>query len=100
MKRVSLGGRVLDLVGLLLLIAGAGLFVRAWIGFRNLPSYERDPGGDVFATVAMADGLRKLGGVGVASMLLGVGVFVVAWWVAGRGEDDDGDRPGTPSAGA
>ena len=85
MKDVARIGRILDLAGLILFLGGAGCYVRAWFGFRSLPEYVRDPGGELWATVRIADGYWRLEKIGVALMLAGVAVFVVAWWKARRG---------------
>lgn len=77
-------GRVLDGVGLVLFLAGGGVFVRAWLGFRQLPAFERRADDPPMAAVQLADGFLRLQRIGVGLMLLGVGVFVFAWWVARR----------------
>jgi hypothetical protein len=84
LKRVSVLGRVIDLAGLTLLVGGGTLWARAWLGFRSLPDYRRDPGGEVWATVQIADGYGRLQTIGVGLMILGIAVFVAAWWFAGR----------------
>ena len=89
-KRVSRIGRVFDLVGLLLLLGGAAVCARAWFGFRSVPDYQREPGGELWATVQLADGFWRLQRIGVGLMLAGLGVFIAAWWFAGRGAG----RPG------
>ena len=75
-------GRVLDLVGLLLFLVGGAVYARAWVGFHTVPDFERPEHGPVMAATQYADGFRVMGRWGVAVMIVGVGVFVTAWWVA------------------
>jgi len=79
-------GRVLDLAGLLLFLAGGLVYGRAWIGFQGVPDFERPEHGSIMAAVEFADGFRRMERWGVAVMILGVGVFVTAWWVARRAQ--------------
>jgi len=88
-KRVSRAGRIIDLVGLALLLGGAGFCLRAWIGFQSVPDYGRGAGGQVWETVQLADEFSRLQAIGVGLMLAGVGVFVAAWWFAGRTRNAD-----------
>jgi hypothetical protein len=92
-KRVSTLGRVIDLAGLALLLGGGALCARAWLGFRGLPDYQREPGGEVWATVQIADGYWRLQGIGVSLMVAGVAVFVAAWWFGGRGASSADPEP-------
>ncbi len=84
MRDVPLIGRVLDALGLLVFLAGAGVFVRAWLGFRSVP--EVAPGLDdgPWAALAYADSFRRLQWIGVGVMAAGVALFVLAWWIARR----------------
>jgi len=84
MKRVSPLGRLIDLAGLALLLGGGSLCAWAWLGFRSVPDYQREPGEEVWATVQLADGYGRLQMIGVGLMAAGVAVFVAAWWFAGR----------------
>jgi hypothetical protein len=84
MQSVSRVGRMLDLVGLLLFAAGVAVFARAWIGFRSVPDMQPSPDGPAWAAVQVADGYLRLQRVGAGLMLVGVAVFVTAWWVARR----------------
>jgi len=77
-------GRVLDVIGLLIFLAGGGLFARSWAGFRSVPDFQRAPGDVPMAAVAHADGFLRLQHIGVGLMLIGVGVFGLAWWMARR----------------
>lgn len=84
MRSVPRVGRVLDLLGLLLFSGGGGLFAWAWSGFLAVSDYQASPDDPPWAAVRMADGYWRLQKMGVALMLAGVGVFVLAWWTARR----------------
>lgn len=84
MKTVPRIGRILDLVGLLLFLGGAAVFVWAWVGFQGIPGYELPAGAGPWATVRAADGYWRLQKVGTGLMVAGIGVFGLAWWVARR----------------
>jgi hypothetical protein len=75
-------GRILDLVGLLFLLAGGGLVGRAWVGFREVQGFVPPPDAPAMAAVAYADRFWRLQKVGAALMALGLAVFLMAWWVA------------------
>lgn len=77
-------GRLLDLAGLLLFLGGGGTFAWAWIGFRGVQDYVPPPDAPAWAAVAVADGYLRVQWVGAALMVAGLGVFVLAWWVARR----------------
>ena len=72
---------MLDVIGLLFLLVGAGLVVRAWAGFRGIRASapSLDP---AVSAVEVADGFWGIQKVGVALILVGLAVFVGAWWVA------------------
>lgn len=82
MTRVPRIGRVLDVVGLLFLVAGAALVGRAWVGFREVQAFVPPPDAPAMAAVAFADEFWRMQKLGVALMVVGVGVFVAAWWIA------------------
>lgn len=84
MDRVPRAGRILDLAGLLLLLVGAAMFARAWIGFEEVRHFETTAADLPWAATRLANGYLRLQRAGGAAMLAGVAVFVVAWWVAGR----------------
>ena len=44
-------GRVLDLVGLLVFLSGAGMSARAWAGFEEVRAYQAEPGDELFAAL-------------------------------------------------
>ena len=77
-------GRALDLLGLLLFLAGAALYVRSWLGLRSMEEFERAPGDPVFAAVEYADGLARTGRIGFGLMAAGAVVAVIAAVVARR----------------
>ena len=77
-------GRVLDLIGLLLFLAGAVLYVRSWIGLRGMDDFRRAQDAPAFAAVEHADALARLGRVGFAVMAAGAVVAVIAALVAWR----------------
>ena len=83
-RAVSRLGRALDLTGALLFLAGGGVLVRAWLGFRDVGGYQPLPEDGAWAAVQLADQYWRLQKVGTAMMLAGIAVFVGAWWVAGR----------------
>lgn len=84
MKPVPRIGRVLDVVGLLLFLVGAALYVRAWIGFGTVPSFVPPTDAGPWAAVAVANRFWRLQKIGVALMIVGIVGFVVAWWTARR----------------
>ncbi len=77
-------GRVLDVVGLLLFVAGAALYARSWLGLRAMDRFERTPEDDLWAAVERADELTRLGRLGSAVMAAGALVAIVAAFVARR----------------
>lgn len=88
--RVSRLGRLLDLVGLLLLLAGAGMSARAWAGFEEVRVYQPAPGDEFFAALRLHDRYSRLQRAGGALVVGGVAVFVAAWW-AGRRRREEGE---------
>lgn len=77
-------GRILDLAGLLLLLGGGATFVRAWLGFDGVREYQPPPDAPAWSAVQLANGYLRMQRVGVALMVGGFVVFVVAWWTARR----------------
>lgn len=76
-------GRVLDLVGLVLFVAGAGLYGWSWLGMRRLQSTQptsSDPVG--FAAMARFNELWELSRAGMGLMAAGAVAAVVAVAVA------------------
>lgn len=97
MSSVPRIGRALDLVGLIVFLMGLGMFVRSWVGFRTeVPAFEPGAGAPPMAAVELADGFWRLQRIGVGVMVAGVGIFVLAWWIARRttspGEGGGGER--------
>lgn len=77
-------GRLLDLVGAVLFLAGAALYAWAWAGFRRVPAYQPTLEEGAWAALELANGYWRLQRIGTALIVAGIGVFVCAWWVAGR----------------
>ncbi len=91
MSQVRRLGRVLDVVGLVLLLAGAGASARAWAGFEEVRTYQAAPGAEPFAALRLHDRYARLQGTGAALIVTGVGVFVIAWWVGRKRSPEAGD---------
>jgi predicted phage tail protein len=77
-------GRLLDLAGLVLFVVGGAVFGRAWLGFGAMRDYRPGPHDPLWAATKVANGFLRLQHIGVALMLAGVAVFVIAWWTARR----------------
>ena len=77
-------GRRLDAAGALLFVGGGALYAWAWAGFRAVPELSPSLEDGAWAAVELANGYWRLQRIGTALMVLGIGVFVCAWWVAGR----------------
>ncbi len=92
-------GRVLDLVGLVLFVGGGAVFARAWIGFGGVRRYKPGPKAPLWSATHMANGFLRLQHVGVALMLSGLVVFVVAWWSAHRLSGATADRRASDGVG-
>ena len=75
-------GRILDLIGLGLFLAGGATFVRAWMGFTAVRAYQPTPDEGLWAATRLANHWLRIQWVGGALMLAGVAVFLAAWWVA------------------
>jgi hypothetical protein len=83
-KTVPRIGRLLDLAGLLLLLSGGAVVLRAWTGFREVTGYVPPVDGPAWGAVEIANVYWRLQKIGSGMMLAGVAVFVIAWWVARR----------------
>lgn len=86
MKSVPRIGRVLDLVGIVFFLLGGGFVARAWIGFREVEGYVPPADAAAMTAVEFADQFWRIQKVGVGLMLIGVAVFVAAWWIARRAQ--------------
>lgn len=75
-------GRMLDLVGALLFLAGAAVYARSWLGLRAMDRFERAAGDSAHAALEHADALARLGAVGFGLMSAGAVVAVLAALVA------------------
>ena len=77
-------GRILDAVSALVFLAGAAVYARSWFGLRDMDAFLRAAGSASFAAVERADALSRLGRVGLALMVAGVVIGIVAAIVARR----------------
>lgn len=83
-RRVPRIGRVLDLVGLLLFLAGAAVYARAWFGLRDMEAFQRADTAPTFAALEHADALSRTGRIGLGLMAAAAVVAVLAALVARR----------------
>lgn len=77
-------GRVLDFVGLLLFLVGGALYARSWFGLRGMSDFTPGPDAPLFAAIARANTLTRLGHIGFGFMAAGAVVACVAALVAWR----------------
>ena len=75
-------GRILDLVGALVFLAGAMVYARSWLGLRAMDRFERAAEDSAHAAVEHADALARLGRYGFLLMAAGAIIAVVAALVA------------------
>lgn len=90
-------GRILDAVGLLVFVAGAGVYGWAWRGLRRLR--ETQPAQPIserfetlefsFTAVVRWNRLRELSWLGASLMAIGVAVAVAAAVIARRRRSDE-----------
>jgi hypothetical protein len=92
-------GRVLDAVGALLFASGGVLYARSWAGFRRVQEYQPKLGDGEWAAIRLADEYWRLQRIGTALMLVGLAVFVGAWWVAGRAGNQEAAPPSEATEG-
>ena len=83
-KRVPRTGRILDLAALLLFLAGGALYARSWLGLRAIDDFRRGADDALFAAIAHADALSRIGRLGLVLMAAGGVVAIVAALVARR----------------
>jgi hypothetical protein len=81
---VSRTGRLLDVAGLVLMLGGAGCYLRAFAGMRALQRRPRVPGDVPFAAMAEFERWWNLSRLGGAVFLAGVVIAVTAAIVAHR----------------
>lgn len=78
-------GRVLDVLGLVVFLAGLGVYGRSWLGMRRLEAEGVDPAAPLFSGMQEFDRMWELSRVGIALMVLGGLVALVAagvaWWI-------------------
>jgi hypothetical protein len=82
---VSRRGRLLDVVGLTLLVAGLACYAYAYMGLRELESVQAAPGTPAFAAVMRFDRMWKLSQLGIAVAAVGLVTAVIAAVVGRRG---------------
>ena len=84
MAVVSRIGRILDIVGLVAFLVGGGVYARAWLGFREVETSAPVFVGAQSSAIELADRFWLMERMGAVVMLLGIAVFVGAWWVDRR----------------
>lgn len=77
-------GRIMDALSALVFLAGAAVYARSWFGLRDMDAFLRATDRASFAAVERADALSRLGRVGIALMIAGVVIGIVAAIVARR----------------
>lgn len=75
---VPRGLRLLNVLSLLLFLAGAGLYIRAWFGMERLQTYEADPEAALFSGLAEFDHFWNLSRIGIWLVWAAVAVAVIA----------------------
>lgn len=70
--------RLVNILAVGLLAAGAGLYARAWVGMRGLESYEVDPSAQLFAGIAEFNRFWELSRLAMALILAGLAVAAVS----------------------
>lgn len=83
-KPVPRIGRVLDAVAAIGFLAGAAFYAWSWLGLRRMDDYARPENADLFAALAHADELSRLGRIGLGLMISAVVIGVIAAIVARR----------------
>lgn len=78
LRRVPRGLRALNSLALLLFLAGAGLYARAWLGMNRLQSFEAPPGAGALAGMEQYASLLKGSWIAVALVVTALGVAVAA----------------------
>jgi len=88
---VPLVARLIDLAGLLLFLAGAGFYGRAWVGMRELARTAPAPDGLPFAAMRRFDQFWGMSQTGKWLLIASVVVMVAAaavGWALGRARPD------------
>jgi hypothetical protein len=70
--------RIANAVSGLLFLAGALIYVRAWLGMRALEAYEAEPDAELFAGVARFTHFWELSRLGIGIVLAALGLAVLA----------------------
>jgi hypothetical protein len=81
MAVVSRIGRLLDGVGLAAFLVGGGVYARAWFGFREVEASAPASVDPQSSAIELADRFWFMERIGGGLMLLGIAVFVGAWWI-------------------
>lgn len=75
---VPRGLRLLNILSLLLFLAGAGLYIRAWFGMHGLEAYQADPDAAIFSGMAQFNHFWNLSRIGIWLVWAAVAVAVIA----------------------
>ena len=94
MAVVSRIGRLLDGVGLAAFLVGGGVYARAWFGFREVEASAPAFVGEKSSAIELADRFWLMERIGGGLMLLGIAVFVGAWWIERHRPARCGQRDG------
>ena len=90
-RPVSRAGRVLDLVGLALLLVGALCYLRAYAGMRTLEGVKPSPGAEAFASMKQWDRMHILSRTGLG--LIGAGLVVAVGAAVAGGRRGKAESP-------
>lgn len=92
--RVSRNSRIIDLVSLVLVVAGAACYVWAYVGMEALRRAPHDPNAELFAAYTRYVRLSQLSIAGLVAVGLGVVVGIAAAFHARRATADPSLRSG------
>lgn len=70
--------RAVNVLALLLFLAGAGLHVRSWLGMRGLREYQARPDGPLFAGMAEFEHFWQLARIGTWLVWAAVALAILA----------------------
>lgn len=87
-RKVARAGRALDVLAGVVFVVGVVLYARSWLGLRAMDEFVRAEGAATFAAIEHADGLARLGRVGIwlmaGAFLVGVAAALTAKLLANR----------------